>query len=52
MKILFFFLPEFLMKNKNLIDASENGDLKLVQQLLTNKKININCTDISIQKYQ
>ena len=37
------------MTDQDLIDASEEGNLKLVQQLLKNKKININCTNIFIQ---
>lgn len=37
------------MSNKDLLDASEKGDLKAVKSLLANNKIDINCKDILIQ---
>ena len=39
------------MSNKDLLNASEKGDLKSVQRLLTNKNIDINCKNILIQNH-
>lgn len=36
------------MSNQDLLKACEVGDIKSVQQLLNNKKIDINCKDILI----
>ena len=38
------------MSNADLLNASEKGDFKLVQQLLANKSIDINCKDILNKK--
>lgn len=34
------------MSNQNLLDASENGDIKSIQQLITNQQLDINCRDV------
>ena len=39
------------MSDQGLLKASERGDLNRVQQLLTNKNVNVNCKDIWILKH-
>lgn len=34
------------MSNQDLLKACENGDLKFATQLLSSKKVDINCKDI------
>lgn len=35
------------MNNQEFLNASRKGDLETVRQLLSNKKIDINCKDIN-----
>ena len=35
-----------MTQEKKLLDASENGNLTLVKQIIDSKAININCKDI------
>lgn len=39
-----------LNDKKELLDASVNGDIKIVQSILEKKEIDINCKDVLIKK--
>ena len=41
--LLFFFF--FHMKNQDLLEASKNGNLETVKQILASKQFDINCQD-------
>ena len=46
-----FWLNYKNMSNQDLLDASEKGKLKLLKNILSSKKVSINCKDILIQNH-